>query len=352
MNIENLAEALLRVPSITNSPHEAEPLRVIRKELDRHHIIYRLIGAPPKQNLVATIGRGKPIIMLNSHIDVVDASPKMFLPQIREGKIYGRGAADAKGSLSAMIRAFLHFANEQINGSVILCCVCDEENAGKYGSNILAQHHIVGDFQIIGEPTSLNVVIAQKGFLRLRLRVKGKEAHAAFTKLGDNAIERMSAIVHRLARISFGFSHPLLSAPSISFGTIHGGNKINIVAGWCELGVDIRYLPGQKPADVIKHIRRVAGSVCDIKIVDVGQPCETPMSSLLVQSACKITKSPAVGVSYSTDARFFAGHDCIVLGPGSPDAAHTSGEYIELSELRKAVHIYQELISDLLCPKR
>ena len=352
MNVEDLAKALVRVPSITDSPHEAEPLRVIRKELDRYHIIYRLMGASPKQNLVATIGRGNPVIMLNSHVDVVDAEPKMFLPQIREGKIYGRGAVDAKGPLSAMIRAFLHFANEPVNGSIILCCVCDEENAGKYGSNILAQHHIVGDFQIIGEPTSLNVVIAQKGFLRLRLRVKGKEAHAAFPKLGDNAIEQMSAIVHRLTHVSFGFPHPLLSAQSISFGTIHGGNKINIVAGWCELGVDIRYLPGQKPADVIKHIRRVAGNVCDIKIADIGQPFETPSSSLLVQSACKITKSPAVGVNYSTDARFFADHDCIVLGPGSPDMAHTSDEYIELSELRRAEQIYQKLISDLLRPKR
>lgn len=348
MNVKELAIALVRIPSVTDSSHEAKPLNIIRRELNRHHVSYQCIGKAPKQNLIAWIGSGNPVVVLNSHIDVVNAQAQMFLPRVSGGQLYGRGAADAKGPLAAMICAFLHFADYPIQGKLILCCVCDEENAGIFGSSVLAKRRIANASYIFGEPTNLHVIAAEKGFLRLKISVTGKEAHAAFPERGDNAIIRMACIISNLSKLSLPGSHPMLSRASISIGTISGGKKINVVAGACELGVDIRYLPSQNKRGIIQAVRAASGNHCVIEELDSGEPYEAKLSSPLVQAACLITKSVAQGVNYATDARFFSSCDAIVLGPGAPNVAHTDREHVSIAQLQKAVNIYIQIIDSCL----
>lgn len=348
MNIKELVINLIRIPSVTDSSHEAEPLHVIRKELNRHHISYQCIGKAPKQNLVAWIGRGNSTVVLNSHIDVVNAQARMFLPRISNGKLYGRGASDAKGPLAAMICAFMHFAGAPIRGKLILCCVCDEENAGRFGSSVLAKKRIPNASYIFGEPTDLQVIAAEKGFLRLNISITGREAHAAFPERGDNAIVYMAHAITNLSKLSLLGNHPLLTPATISIGTIHGGNKINVVAGACELGVDIRYLPSQNKRDIIQAVSAAIGNRCTIEELDGGDPYEAQLSSPLIQAACRITKSAARGVNYATDARFFSGSDAIVLGPGAPNIAHTDNEHVSIAQLQKSVKVYIQLIEACL----
>lgn len=348
MNIKELVINLIRIPSVTDTSYEAEPLHVIRKELIHHHISYQCIGKAPKQNLVAWIGNGNPIVVLNSHMDVVNAQAQMFLPRISDGKLYGRGASDAKGPLAAMICAFMHFAGSPIRGKLILCCVCDEENAGRFGSSVLAKKRNPNASYIFGEPTDLQVIVAEKGFLRLNISVTGKEAHGAFPERGDNAIIRMAHAITNLAKLSLPGNHPLLSPATINIGTIHGGNKINVVAGACELGVDIRYLPSQNKQDIMQAVRTAIGNHCVIQELDSGEPYESKLTSPLIQAACHITKSVAQGVSYATDARFFSDCNAIVLGPGSPNTAHTDHEHVSIAQLQKAVNMYIQLIEACL----
>ena len=159
-----------------------------------------------------------------------------------------------------LILEILNYQNltfQKFNGKVILCCVCDEENAGYFGTKVLAEKGINAKYHIFGEPTGFNIFIAEKGFLRLKIIISGKEAHAAFPENGENAIEKMSNIIQELKSMKFSIVHPLLSNPSISLGIIKGGQKVNIVAGKCELDIDIRYLPGQSKANIIHKIAQI-----------------------------------------------------------------------------------------------
>src|SRR5690242_7857194 len=112
MNYINFLQQLIQIPSITDSQKESKPVDYITKLLDKNHIAYEIFGDGSKRNLVARIGKGKKSVLLNSHFDVVPAPKKMFEPVIRNGILYGRGAADAKGPLVAILSAFIELSKQ------------------------------------------------------------------------------------------------------------------------------------------------------------------------------------------------------------------------------------------------
>ena len=349
MDVLQLVKQLISIKSITDSPDESKPIKFISKLLKKNNISYKIIGSGSKLNLVAEIGAGKKSILLNSHFDVVPGDELQFKPIIKGGRLYGRGSSDAKGPLASMIVAFLELSKRKLVEKVILCCVCDEENAGALGTKILAQKGISAKYHIFGEPTDFNIIIAEKGFLRLKIIILGKEAHAAFPENGENAIAKMSFIMQEILRIKYSTSHPLLSKPTVSFGIISGGQKVNIVAGRCELDIDIRYLPGQSKEEIIRRIKQIVNKYGkgSVEIISFGEPCETRVDSPLVQKAQKIYASGAVGVNFATDARFYKNKDFIVCGPGYSKLAHQKREYIVISQLYKAVKRYKEIVSSV-----
>lgn len=346
----DLIKQLIQIPSITDSLEEVKPLAVIRAVLDKEGIGYKIIGRGTKLNLVAQIGKGKTSVLLTSHFDVVPTKEEMFAPKEMNGKLYGRGSADAKGALVAMLTAFLKLNKRLPDGKVIFCAVCDEENAGEKGTQVLVKEGFIGDHNIAGEPTNLNIVIAEKGFLRLSISIKGKERHAAFPKSSDNAIYIASEVIKELQDMRLGTSHPLLDSSTISFGTIRGGNKINIGAGSCEIGVDIRYVPSLSENDILKQIKKTLDSFCDysISIIGRGLPFETQPSSPLVKIAKSVTHGKLQGVNFGTDARFYFPKDTIVIGPGKSEIAHQEKEFVDIHQLEKAAIYYEKIVRGCL----
>ncbi len=346
MNTLEFVQQLIKIPSITDSPREAEPLEVIKKILDKEKIGYKLIGKGTKQNLVATIGKGTTSVLLNSHFDVVPAKESMFQPIVKGNKLIARGAADAKGPLTAMLAAFINLNKDKPAGKVILCCVCDEENAGEEGTNVLAKKGIVGDYNIAGEPTGNNIIVTEKGFLRLTIHIQGKEMHAAFPKTNQNAIYLASHVIKEIENINFKKIHPILGQTTVSFGLIKGGTKINIGAGFCDIGIDIRYLPNQTENEIMSIIEKVLRPICDftISIIASGVPFETPEESKLVHIAKEITKGAIKGVNFGTDARFYSPKEAIVIGPGASEIAHQEKEYVLLSDIEKAAKYYEAIV--------
>lgn len=346
MNTIELVQQLIKIPSITDSPKEAEPLEVIKKILDKEGIAYKVIGKGTKQNLVATIGKGEKSVLLNSHFDVVPAKESMFQPVIKGNKLLARGSADAKGPLSAMLAAFINLNKKKPVGKVILCCVCDEENAGEQGTNVLAKKGIVGDYNIVGEPTGNNIIITEKGFLRLSIKIQGKERHAAFPRPQENAIYLAAHVLCEIQNINFKKSHAILGQPTVSFGTITGGTKINIGAGSCEIGVDIRYLPNQSKKEIIELIEKALRPICEatVSVIASGIPFETDLHAPLVQIAKEITNGEIKGVNFGTDARFYGSKQSIVIGPGASEIAHQEKEYVLLSDIEKAAKYYEAIV--------
>ena len=290
-------------------------------------------------------------VILAPHTDTVPAfSEDQFAPRLRQGRIYGRGACDTKGSIAAMLGALTALAQSPARPAateIIFAGVIDEENA-QAGSHALAASGLKGDLAIVGEPTRLAVVTAHKGSLWLRLETRGKAAHGACPHLGRNAVHEMARIVDLLetdyARQLKRRRHPLLGCATVSVGSINGGSQPNIVPAQCQATVDRRTLPGETEASVCGELRslfrrhKLRAVVSDFKISPCP-PMETDATLPLVRKFMQAAgQAKPAGVHYYCDASVLAraGIPSIVYGPGDIAQAHTAGEWIGLKSLATA----------------
>jgi acetylornithine deacetylase len=324
--------------------------------------------APGRDNLVAELswpaaGRA---VLLEAHQDTVPVDGMTIPPfdaEVRDGRLYGRGACDVKGGMAAILAAMERLAAEKPRGAaaVVAAFTVDEES-GFTGVRRLGRELPAGvAFAVVAEPTCLDVVVAHKGLVRWRIRTRGRSCHSARPSAGVNAVYRMAPVLSLLEEyagsLSRGPSHPLLGSPTLSVGVIRGGTSVNTVPGSCEIEIDRRLLPGEDPAFAVDHCRRflaerLPGADLEVEpawISDVA--LDTPPESAAAQvalAAVRKVRGPAqpVGVPYGTDASKLAeaGLPSIVLGPGDIAQAHTVDEWIEVSELERAVEVYVELV--------
>ena len=308
-----------------------------------------------------------------SHIDVVpagDASLWDVAPygaEINEGRLWGRGASDAKGPIAAGLEAvaILKAADLSLDGTLELEFVSDEESGGFKGAGWLVDQGLVSpDIAIVGEPTLLRVVRAQRGIAWSRITTKGLAAHGSAPERGINAIDHMAAIVRELVASVPAIEHPVVGGPSISIGTIHGGAKLNIIPASCVIEIDRRTIPGETNEDVmgqfeaaIESARKIYPNIdATVEIVDSGSPFEVSADALLVttmmDAVAGVTGSEAevIGFRGASDARFLAeaGADVIVFGPGDITLAHTARESIDLDELANGALCYAVAFARLL----
>ena len=214
---------------------------------------------PGRFNLLARLrprNKVRRTILLAPHLDTVGANATKFIPQRKNGRLYGRGACDTKGSIAAMLTALCELADSKslpLETEIVFAGLIDEEHA-QAGSRALAASGFKADMAIVGEPTRLQVVTAHKGSLWLDLETRGKAAHGATPQLGKNAIHEMARIVDLLetdyAAQLRKRKHPLLGAATVNVGKISGGTQPNIVPDFCKISVDRRTLPGE---DVYKR---------------------------------------------------------------------------------------------------
>lgn len=302
-----------------------------------------LIGLAPR-------GRVCQRVLLAPHLDTVNAEPRQLVPRSSNGRLYGRGACDTKGSVAAMITALCEVAREgrrPRETEILFAGLVDEED-NQGGSRALAASGFKADLAIVGEPTRLAVVTAHKGSLWLKFETRGKSAHGARPELGRNAVHEMSRIVDLLqtdyAAALRRRRHPLLGRPTISVGVITGGTQPNIVPDHCTILVDRRTLPGETEASVRREIqalfrrRRLKAGCADNKLAPCN-PLETsPNLPLVARLLSSLGQREPAGVDYFSDAAVLAegGIPSVVFGPGDIAQAHTVDEWIELAELEQA----------------
>lgn len=300
-------------------------------------------------------GPVKQRVVLAPHLDTVGGEPmteEMFTPRQKNGRIYGRGACDTKGCVTAMLAALGELARGRrrpAHTEIVFAGLVDEED-GQRGSRALVASGLKADFAIVGEPTRLQVITAHKGDLWLRLRTVGRPAHGSRPELGRNAILTMARIVH-LLETEYALKlrrrrHPLLRAPTISVDMINGGVQPNMVPARCEIVVDRRTLPGETSGQVSREIkallRRHGLSASLTSAKDAAcLPLETNVQHPLVQRliACTGNKPPG-GVDFFCDASVLAhgGIPSVVFGPGDIAQAHTAKEWISLHSLEHSAH--------------
>ncbi|MGZ8940388.1 MAG: M20 family metallopeptidase, partial [Limisphaerales bacterium] len=266
---------------------------------------------PKRANLLVRLQASKKArrrIILAPHLDTVAADD--FRPRVENGKLFGRGACDTKGSVAAMFSALLAVAQSGARPAeteILFVGLMDEEH-GQEGSRAFGRSKIKGDLAIIGEPTELKAVTAHKGDLWLKLVTKGRAAHGARPELGDNAVHQMARVIDLLEtkyqRSLRKRRHAILGLPTINVGAVRGGSQPNIVPDRCEIDIDRRTIPGEKDRAVqceIVDFVRAAGLKVEL-INSKAKECmalETDPRNELVQQFMNITRQTApAGVDF------------------------------------------------------
>jgi acetylornithine deacetylase len=337
-------------------------------EPKRDNIIARLDGAvPPSQ--------GGEVLLFEAHQDtvpVVGMTIDPFRPDIREGRLYGRGSCDIKGGMAAMLVAFSRLAAERPAGmpTILMASTMNEED-GHSGADALsglwasvsADSFVPRrpDAAIIAEPTQLQVVVAHKGVVRWRLHTRGRATHSSQPQLGINAIYKIAPVLAALERYQRDVmtqvpAHPRCGRPTLSVGMINGGVSVNTVPDCCTIEIDRRLIPGEDPDKAYRHVLDfVANEVGDEAIIHdspylASRGLADDANSGVADAVMRAAKtanvdSQIVGVPYGTNASSIAaaGVPSIVFGPGSIDQAHTADEWVSLAEVERASEVLYQL---------
>ncbi len=367
-SVVELLQTLVRIPSVnpqgdpgTDGVGEgviaawlAEFLRSLGATVEARDVL------PGRPNVVAHWPGdrpGKPRVLFAPHTDTVSVlgmSIDPFSGEVRDGKIWGRGASDTKGPMAAMLWALREMrAKLPTLGHEIWFAGLMSEEAEQHGSKALAAVERFA-FVIAGEPTGLEVVHTHKGNAFLMLRTRGRAGHASRPELGENAIAKMLRVLDfiggELTREAAAIQDPVLGSPTISIGTIRGGSKTNIIPDTCEATVDMRFVPAQFTPDFREALPARLRAICPDLEIDFAPspPLYTdpahPLIALLAECG-----APAVGAPWLCDATYFAerGMPAIALGPGSIAQAHTRDEHIAVADLEKGVAFFCDFIGRL-----
>jgi len=293
-----------------------------------------------RECVIARVGHGSPHIVLNGHVDVVPGHADQFVPRIDGDRLFGRGAYDMKGAIAAMILALGDIAGSGHTGTVELMVVPDEErpDPGPNCTAMLVADGLRGDFVICGEPTDMQVGVQAKGVLMVRAEVDGVAAHGSTPWLGRSAILDAVELFRAIERLPFASeSTDLFPRPSINLGRIRGGDAVNKVADRCTLDIDLRYLPGQDPDEILDQLRSLGDWRLEVLIermpahVDDADPF---VQALLDAAGTHEPSAASVGRDGASDAVAFlaAGVPAVEFGPRGA-GHHGPDEHVEIPSL-------------------
>lgn len=331
---------------------------------------------PGRENILIKLDFGPgPVLVFNTHMDVNNPAGQIwemdpFEPVLKDGRVYGLGACDAKGSLSAMLHGLQNLCLNPVglHGKIILTAVMGEE-AGGIGSLFLVKQGIKADGAIVGEPTGLGVAIAHKGTYMRKIRFKGKEAHSASPHLGVNAISHAARFCLEYDRLNDRlkeFPHPVLGPANASVTIIHGGTRQNTIPGFAEIIIDRRIVPGETHAKADNELNQILAdlskNIPDFQVESIDKivatiPSETDPLARIVRIACgvaeKILNQPTNPVAFNAGCDMsklvsISKIPTIILGPGCLAQAHSPNEFVDVNELEAAVKIYETAARDFL----
>ena len=317
--------------------------------------------APGRCNLTATFTPKFPTIHMlwEAHQDTVPVDGMIVSPfggDIRNGRLFGRGACDVKGGLAAMLSAFgeLVKLNPERCAQVTVAFTIDEEHTF-LGVSALVKELQGIDLAIVAEPTGLNIVDAHKGVVRRQLETTGVACHSSRPENGINAIHRMAKLLTHIERYAAEFSarpgDERLGSGTLCVGTIQGGVSPNMVPDRCVIDLDRRLIPGESPTASMQELETYLRRNCDVPFQLLPElfacpPLSAanagPLTARLGKAIDAVVGTHEVhAVPYGTDASTIAeaGIPVVVFGPGDIQDAHTKDESIDLKQLESATAI-------------
>lgn len=321
-----------------------------------------------RANVFAQAGQGEKLLFCG-HMDVVPAQGAWKTPPFKlkreDDKFFGRGCADMKGAIAAMLSAAYQFfkSDEPLLKGFALLFVADEEKDNLGTNFFLRQQGKDIRYCVIGEPTDLQIAVAHKGVARFHITVHGKSAHSSIAHEGVNAIQGAALLVEAISQENESLSrvqHRVLPPPSLNVTVLHAGEQDNIIPGEANMIVDYRLLPGTSYEDALAKVESVAGrivaehpafsfSILKHAFCPGG---EVPSDDPFVKKCCSIAGEsfgeafqPQAFPATCEQALFVnAGINTVICGPGSISQAHGVNEFIAASQLAHAERLYSEMI--------
>jgi acetylornithine deacetylase/succinyl-diaminopimelate desuccinylase family protein len=368
--VRRLLLDLVAIPSY--GANEGPALDYLVQRFQRQNIPCRITEMDGKPlNVVAEIGQGGRALVLNSHVDTVPPGDSTLwqtdplTPVEKDGRIYGRGAEDAKGCLAAMIVAFEALAarREELPVRVILMAVGAEERGG-LGTKTEVMNGFRADAAIVGESTLLEPKLAHKGVLRLEVEVKGKAAHASDPEAGVNAVVAMAPVIAALDRLAAEvrtLQERHTGRASLVISTIAGGVALNVIPASCVISIDRRVLPteteGQAREEIVRTVTAALpvglGATTEVRTVRFVAPSATREDTPIVRAAERAASEllgrsvRASGFTATCDMTYLVnegGIPSIILGPDSITLAHQVDECVSIDEMARAVNLYLRTI--------
>jgi len=290
----------------------------------------------------------KPTILLNSHLDTVKPNEGYtndpFCPEISSGKLYGLGSNDAGGCLVSLIATFLHFYCYQGLGfNLCLAATAEEENSGQNG--IKSVLPLLGKLElaIVGEPTLLQMAVAEKGNLVIDCISNGRSGHAAREE-GDNAIHKCLKDLDWFRNYQFPQQFSGLPPVKMTITIIKSGLQHNIVPALCEFTVDIRNDDTYTQQEILDTIKKNVSCQITVRPGSLGAssvPIDHPIVRAGMAIGCKTYSSP------TTSDQAWLTIPSVKIGPGDSARSHSSDEFIYLEEIKKGINTYVRLLEIL-----
>ena len=348
MTLFNPVEVLSTLISIRSLSKEEEPaLDFIKSILKSYDISFTI----ERNNVWAKnkyFDSNKRTILLNSHLDTVKPNKGYtrdpFQPEIEDGKLYGLGSNDAGGALVTLLGTFLHFFNEKdLPFNLVFAASAEEEISGKNGMEFLFPRLPKIDFAIVGEPTLLNIAIAEKGLMVLDCKSIGKSAHAARNE-GVNAIYEAIKDINWFSNYIFPKKSDTTGSVNMSVTVIKSGSQHNVVPSECDFVVDVRVndkYTNQEVLEIIKSNVSCNVSARSTRLNSSGVNDANPIRLVAEKLDIKTYGSPTLSDQSLMPC------DSIKMGPGDSARSHTADEFIYIDELEQAIPKYIAVLTQL-----
>ncbi len=293
----------------------------------------------------------KPTILLNSHHDTVRPNGNYtndpFNACINNGKLFGLGSNDAGGCLVSLIATFTYFyVRQDLNYNLVLAATAEEENSGDLGLKSILKYLKNVEFAIVGEPTLMQLAIAEKGLLILDISVKGTSSHAAHLN-NDNSIYKSLEIIQWFKNYEFEKKSEILGDVKMTVTQIKAGNQHNVVPSHCNFVVDIRVNDMYKNEEVLNIIQQAMPDSVEVKprSLHLGSssiPKEHPIVVSGISLDCETYGSPTLSDQSVLSC------PSLKLGPGDSKRSHSADEFIYIDEIKEGVSLYIKIIEGVV----
>ena len=297
----------------------------------------------------ANFDESKPTLLLNSHHDTVKPNSAYtkdpFHPHVEDGKLYGLGSNDAGGALVSLIALFTHYY-EHPNPSynLILAATAEEESSGPNGLNSLLPQLPPIDVAIVGEPTLMQLAVAEKGLVVFDGKVEGTASHAAHPN-ADNPILKLPKVIEWLQAFSFEKSSEVLGPVKLTVTQVNAGKQHNVVPAAVDLVIDVRVNDCYSNQEIVDLLQKDAPLTLTPRSTDLNSSA-IPIDHPLVEAGLELGRETYGSPTLSDQAKLSC--PSLKLGPGDSTRSHTADEYIYVEEIEEGIELYIALLNKIL----